>query len=112
MAILKAISTLPSLKEGSTESLLDEQWLNFAYDVVKPELQVTHDLEGKVWKPLHAALEGRVYFNGTFKPSLADWTLFALLANHIVWPNLFFKINLCFGGRLQWCRRWAKSTLD
>lgn len=84
MAILTAISTLPPLKEGSIEALLDEQWLKFAYETVKPELQVTHDLETIVWKPLHAALDGRAFFNGTFKPSLADWALFALLANHIV----------------------------
>jgi hypothetical protein len=84
VAIITAVSTLSPLKEGSVEALLEEQWLKFAYGTVKLELRVTHDLETIVWKPLHAALDGRAFFNGSFKPSLADWTLYALLANHIV----------------------------
>lgn len=92
----------PLLEEHSPESvrLALEQALEWTCGSVLEELmhRQGRDVEGVIFGPLQEDLAKRAFVAGGSTPSLADWSLFALLFNRLVceiwaWPlsiDLFF----------------------
>ena len=88
--IVRAVAELApaadDLLRGRTaeERLMIQQWLDFAYETVLPETQVTRSIETTVYALLHEQLARNTFVAGGVAPSVADWALLALLFGRIV----------------------------
>jgi hypothetical protein len=82
-AVLVALAGLTASSDllgvSKDEKIMVEQWLDFACNVVRPEIMAIRDMEEQVFRPLHTELARKTFIAGGTNPSIADWTLFSLL---------------------------------
>lgn len=95
LAIYQALTQLTNEKGllgvGNDDAIIQVQnWLEWAANVVATELEATNKksgspsgLDNTIWTSMQLALTRKTFLAGTINPTMADWSMFALLGGRL-----------------------------